>query len=175
MHRSRSVGSTSGHNHVKWECQADIDRQPQKLSEFSKWDIHSTEYRLQNVKTVIVRFHISEYCLQMQLKGNIHTISPGRNRLNFQILAYLLTIDLLYGTGCLSYWFCYYMLRLDSNEMLPGSQKGEEKTAILKPHARPPFWLHASVSNALDYGISMVGTGNDHVTPRDVKTAARRS
>ena len=40
------------------------------------------------------------------LKGNMHTISPGRNRVNFQILAYLLTIDLLYGTGCLSYWFC---------------------------------------------------------------------
>ena len=28
------------------------------------------------------------------------------------------------------------MLRLDSSEMLPGSQKGEEKTAILKPHTR---------------------------------------
>ena len=56
--------------------------------------------------------------------------------LNFQILAYLLTIDLLYGIGCLSYWFCYYMLRLDSSEMLPGSQKGEEKAGILKPHAR---------------------------------------
>ena len=26
----------------------------------------------------------------------MHTISPGRNRVNFQILAYLLTIDLLY-------------------------------------------------------------------------------
>ena len=37
------------------------------------------------------------------IKGNMHTISPGRNRVNFQILAYLLTIDLLYGTGCLSY------------------------------------------------------------------------
>ena len=37
------------------------------------------------------------------VKGNIRTISPGRNRLNCQILAYLLTIDLLYGTGCLSY------------------------------------------------------------------------
>ena len=29
------------------------------------------------------------------LKGNMHTISPGRNRVNFQILAYLLTIYLL--------------------------------------------------------------------------------
>ena len=28
------------------------------------------------------------------------------------------------------------MLRLDSSEMLPGSQKGEETTAILKSHAR---------------------------------------
>ena len=37
------------------------------------------------------------------VKGNIRTISPGRNRCNCQILAHLLTIDLLYGTGCLSY------------------------------------------------------------------------
>ena len=36
------------------------------------------------------------------IKGTMHTISPGRNRVNFQILAYLLTTDLLYGTGCLS-------------------------------------------------------------------------
>ena len=28
------------------------------------------------------------------------------------------------------------MLRLDSSEMLPGSQKGEEKAGILKSHAR---------------------------------------
>ena len=41
--------------------------------------------------------------LVVELEGNIRTISPGRNRVNFQILAYLLTIDLLYGTGCLSY------------------------------------------------------------------------
>ena len=68
------------------------------------------------------------------------------------------------------------MLRLDSSEMLPGSQKGEGKTAILKhTHTRGRHFGHASASNALDYGISMVGTGNDHVTPRDVKTAARRS
>ena len=67
------------------------------------------------------------------------------------------------------------MLRLDSSEMLRGSQKGEEKTAILKPHTPGRHFGHASASNALDYGISMVGTGNDHVTPRDVKTAARRS
>ena len=32
------------------------------------------------------------------------------------------------------------MLRLDSSEMLPGSQKGEETTAILKPHARLPHF-----------------------------------
>ena len=30
-------------------------------------------------------------------------VKLARNRLNFQILAYLLTIDLLYGTRCLSY------------------------------------------------------------------------
>ena len=39
-------------------------------------------------------------------KGNIRTISPGQIRFDFQILAYLVTIQLLYGTGCLSYWFC---------------------------------------------------------------------
>ena len=102
------------------------------------------------------------------VKGNMHTISPGRNRVNFQILAYLLTIDLLYGTGCLSYWFCSYMLRLDSSEMLPGSQKGEETTAILKTHAR---LRHFGSPYSLYYGISMVGTGNDHVTPRGVTDA----
>ena len=37
------------------------------------------------------------------VKGTIRRISPGRNRVNFQILAYLLTIGLLYSTGCLSY------------------------------------------------------------------------
>ena len=41
--------------------------------------------------------------LLMLFKGTIRRISPGRNRINFQILAYLLTIDLLSGTGCLSY------------------------------------------------------------------------
>ena len=30
-------------------------------------------------------------------KGNIHPISPARNRVTFQIVAYLLTIDLLYA------------------------------------------------------------------------------
>ena len=40
------------------------------------------------------------------IKGNIRTISPGRIRFDFQILAYLVTIQLLYDTGCLSYWFC---------------------------------------------------------------------
>ena len=30
-------------------------------------------------------------------------VKLARNRLNFQILAYLFTIDLLYGTRCLSY------------------------------------------------------------------------
>ena len=42
----------------------------------------------------------SFYMALPAFKGTMHTISPGRNRVNFQILAYLLTIDLLYGTGC---------------------------------------------------------------------------
>ena len=33
----------------------------------------------------------------MALKGNIRTISPCRNRFDFQILAYLVTIHLLYA------------------------------------------------------------------------------
>ena len=37
------------------------------------------------------------------------------------------------------------MLRLDSSEMLPGSQKGEEKTAILKPHTREAAILATQV------------------------------
>ena len=58
------------------------------------------------------------------------------------------------------------MLRLDSSEMLPGSQKGEETTSILKPHDyTPPFWLHESGERC-----------NDHVTravkPRDVNKCA---
>ena len=60
------------------------------------------------------------------------------------------------------------MLRLDSSEMLPGSQKGEEKAGILKTHTR---FRHFGSPYALYYGISMVGTGNDHVTPRDVTDA----
>ena len=66
------------------------------------------------------------------------------------------------------------MLRLDSSEMLPGSQKGEEKAGILKTHTR---FRHFGSPYALYYGISMVGTGNDHVTraviPRDVNRRAR--
>ena len=58
------------------------------------------------------------------------------------------------------------MLRLDSSEMLPGSQEGEETTSILKPHDyTPPFWLNRSG-----------GRCNDHVTravkPRDVNKRA---
>ena len=60
---------------------SDVQGQPKKLKS------HSTK----------TYYHVSH------VKGNMHTISPGRNRVNFQILAYLLTIDLLYGTGCLSY------------------------------------------------------------------------
>ena len=32
--------------------------------------------------------------LFLHVKGTMHTISPSRNRVNFQILAYLITIDL---------------------------------------------------------------------------------
>ena len=60
------------------------------------------------------------------------------------------------------------MLRLDSSEMLPGSQKGEEKAGILKSHTR---FRHFASPYALYYGISMVGTGNDHVTA--VRRASR--
>ena len=34
-----------------------------------------------------------------------------------------------------AYHIDYVMLRLDSSDMLPGSQRGEERTAILKLHA----------------------------------------
>ena len=37
------------------------------------------------------------------------------------------------------------MLRQDSSEMLPGSQKGEGKTAILKPHTREAAILATQV------------------------------
>ena len=52
------------------------------------------------------------------------------------------------------------MLRLDSSEMLPGSQKGEHTAEILKTHAR----LRDFDSRKC---LQRVGTGNDHVTPRD--------
>ena len=128
----------------------------------------STHDRSANIWPNILRLRMHEamYVSQISLKGNIRTISPGRNRVNFQILAYLLTIDLLCGTGCLSYWFCYYMLWLDSSEMLPGSQRGEERTAILKPHADSAILTPAT-------GAWNVGTGNDHVTPRDVRDQSR--
>ena len=60
------------------------------------------------------------------------------------------------------------MLRLDSSEMLPGSQKGEHMAEILKTHAR----LRDFDSRKC---LQRVGMGNDHVTPRDVGTDARRS
>ena len=56
------------------------------------------------------------------------------------------------------------MLRLDTSEMLPGSQKGENTAEILKTHSIPPFWVARS--------LQLVGTGNDHVTPRDVNRCA---
>ena len=91
------------------------------------------------------------YAILKGIYTSIVMISPDRNRYNFQILAYVLTIHPLYGTGCLSYWFCYYMLRLDSSEMLPGSQKGEEAAQILNT---------AIVIVAL-------ATRNDHVHERE--------
>ena len=61
------------------------------------------------------------------------------------------------------------MLRLDSSEMLPGSQDGEETAEILKTRTR---FHHFGSPYSLYYGISMVGTGHDHVTPRDVNRRA---
>ena len=63
------------------------------------------------------------------------------------------------------------MLRLDSSEMLPGSQKGEEKAGILKTHTR---FRHFGSPYALYYGVSMVGTGNDHVTAARCNRRASR-
>ena len=64
------------------------------------------------------------------------------------------------------------MLRLDSSEMLPGSQKGEEKAGILKTHTR---FRHVGSPYALYYGISMVGTGNDHVTAARCNRRAKKT
>ena len=55
------------------------------------------------------------------------------------------------------------MLRLDSSEMLPGSQKGEETAEILKTRARLRHF-GSRTRCIMPYGIPMVGTGNDHVT-----------
>ena len=118
---------------------------------------------------IIIGYREDGLSFRHRVKGNMHTISPGRNRVNFQILAYLLTIDLLYGTGCLSYWFCYYMLRLDSSEMLPGSQKGEETAQILKTHTT---FRHCGSPKFLQLVmITWTGneTGNDHVTRADAR------
>ena len=96
-------------------------------------------------------------------KGNMHMISPDRTRFCCHILTYLVTIHLLYGTGCLSYWFCYNMLRLDSSEMLPGSQKGANMGL------RQKSWTHTRGSAILTpaTGAWNVGTGNHHVTRAD--------
>ena len=53
------------------------------------------------------------------------------------------------------------MLRLDSSEMLPGSQKGENRgltAEILKTHTRLRDFDFRKC-------VQRVGTGNDHVTP----------
>ena len=57
------------------------------------------------------------------------------------------------------------MLRLDSSEMLPGSQKGEKKAGILKTPLDSAILTPAT-------GACNVGMGNDHVTPRDVNCPA---
>ena len=54
------------------------------------------------------------------------------------------------------------MLRLDSSEMLPGSQKGEETAEILKTHTT---FRHCGSPKS----SQLVGTGNDHVTRADVR------
>ena len=97
------------------------------------------------------------------IKGNMHMISPDRTRFCCHILTYLVTIHLLYGTRCLSYWFCYNMLRLDSSEMFPGSQKGANRGLWQKS------WTHSRGSAILTpaTGAWNVGTGNDHVTRAD--------
>ena len=51
----------------------------------------------------LLSFQILKLVVILMLK---ELYARARNQLNFQILAYLLTIDLLYGTRCLSYWFC---------------------------------------------------------------------
>ena len=50
------------------------------------------------------------------------------------------------------------MLRLDSSEMLPGSQKGEKTAEIRKTHTLDSAILAPRKSSQL------VGMGNDHVT-----------
>ena len=52
------------------------------------------------------------------------------------------------------------MLRLDSSEMLPGSQKGEKTAEILKTH---PTFRHFDFPQ-LAQVLATLGTGNDHVT-----------
>ena len=48
----------------------------------------------------LLSFQILKLVVILMLK---ELYAQARNRFNFQILAYLLTIDLLYGTRCLSY------------------------------------------------------------------------
>ena len=61
------------------------------------------------------------------------------------------------------------MLRLDSSEMLPGSQKGEETAQILKTHTTfrhcgsPKFSQLAMITGTGNE------TGNDHVTRADAR------
>ena len=60
---------------------------------------------------------------------------------------------------------------IDSSEMLPGSQKGEENAGILKTHTQ---FRHFGSPYALYYRISMFGTGNDHVTAARCNRRASR-
>ena len=58
------------------------------------------------------------------------------------------------------------MLRLDSSEMLPGSQKGENTAEILKTHTT---FRHIG-PRIMGYLCShLVGMGNDHVTRADAR------
>ena len=54
------------------------------------------------------------------------------------------------------------MLRLDSSEMLPGSQKGEKTAEILKTHTT---FRHSSSPKS----SQLAGMGNDHVTRADAR------
>ena len=74
---------------------------------FSEQNMNNYSYKIQTQNVPIRPTNLSmEKEIDLYLKGNMHMISPDRTRFYCQILAYLNTIHLLYGTRCLSYWFC---------------------------------------------------------------------